>query len=595
MGANRVNGGPSPVEADYDLVVAGSGAGGLAAAVTAAVNGLRVLVIEKEAFIGGTTARSGGVLWLPCNPVLKAAGIDDSLEEARRYLEGQTGPHFDASRVDAFLENCAAMVEFFERRTEVRFVPLPGFADYHPNADGASLQGRAILAAPYHARHLGREIRRLRPPLRVLTFVGMMFNASQEVAHFFNCTRSVRSAAYVARRLVEHAGEMLRYGRPQRITNGNALVARLFRSALDAGVDIRTEAALEEIVREDGQTHSVRVRRNGTIETVRTKRIVLATGGFPQSTELRRRNFRHAPTGAEHWSPAPPGNTGDGWQIAERIGAETCAELPNNGAWIPVSLVPRRQGAPDVFPHLIDRYKPGIIAVNPKGERFVNEADSYHDFGEAMQRHCATDGMAPQAWLICDHRAIRRYGLGFAKPFPLPLWPHLRSGYLLRADSLDALARKAGIAPESLVRTVEAYNLHAGQGEDPAFGKGSTAYNRYLGDATHRPNHCVAPLARGPYYALRLVMGDLGTFAGIRTDARARVMDRQGAPLPGVYAVGNDALSIMGGNYPGAGITLGPAMTFGYIAGLDIAGAVAADRPAADAGPDAATGSHEAA
>lgn len=558
-------------QAEYDVIVAGSGAGALAAAVTAAKQGLSVLVVEKEPLFGGTTARSGGVLWIPDNPKSREIGIADSLDDARTYMKHEAGNFFDADRVDAFLRTGPEMVAFFERETAVRFVAVPGFSDYHPNAPGARAGGRSIVAEPFDAGQLGAEVARLRPPLREITFVGMMFNASQEVAHFFNCTRSLTSAAYVAKRLLQHAREMAVHGRAQRLTNGNALVARLARSAFDAGVTLWTSAPATRLLVEDGVVRGIEVRRDGQATMLRARLgVVLGTGGFPQDAELRRRMFPHAPTGREHVSPAPPGNTGDGWRMAEAAGALTEANLPNAAAWIPVSLVPRGKGEPGTFPHLIDRYKPGIIAVTRDGRRFVNEADSYHDFGQAL--HAATRGQdETTAWLVCDHRALRRYGLGYVKPFPLPVLPHLRSGYLLRGRTPEELARKAGIAPAALAATIAEFNRHAAHGEDPAFGKGSTAYNRYLGDAAHTPNPCVAPLDQGPFYAVKVVLGDLGTFAGIRTDAKARVLAQDGQPIEGLYAVGNDALSVMGGSYPGGGITLGPAMTFGYIAGLHLA------------------------
>ena len=552
--------------AGYDVIVAGSGAGGLATAVTAAKGGLKVLVLEKEDLYGVTTARSGGIIWIPCNPKSLALGVQDTLQEARRYLQHEAGEHFDAARVDAFLENGPRAVEFFERETALQFVAVPEFSDYHPDAPGGKPGGRSILAIPFDAGQLGPDAKRLRPPLREITFVGMMFNASQEIAHFFNVTRSWTSAKYVALRLLQHAREMLVHGRAQRLTNGNALAARLARSAFDAGVEIRTGTPVTRLLLERGRVGGVEVKEGGVARELHARLgVVLASGGFPHSAELRQQLFPHA----HHHSPAPPGNTGDGWRLAQGAGGQTCGDLRNNAAWIPVSLVPRGTGQPGVFPHLIDRYKPGIIAVDHTGKRFVNEAHSYHDVGQAMQKACA--GRAEtSAWLLADHRAIRRYGLGFAKPFPLPLWPLVRSGYLMRGATPAALATKIGVDPQQLERTIAEFNGPAREGLDPAFGKGTTAYNRFLGDRSHQPNPCVAPLETGPYYAVKLFMGDLGTFAGIRTDALARVLSAEGIPVAGLYAVGNDALSVMGGSYPGGGITLGPALTFGYIAGRDL-------------------------
>jgi succinate dehydrogenase/fumarate reductase flavoprotein subunit len=561
----------APIADVYDVVVAGSGAGALATAITAAHSGLEVLVLEKEALFGGTTARSGGVLWVPCNPKSRELGIEDTLEDARRYMAHEAGAHFDAARVDAFLKNGPRMVEFFERETVMQFVAVPEFSDYHPDAPGGRPGGRSILAAPFDAGELGDDIKRLRPPLREITFVGMMFNASKEIAHFFNFTRSLTSAVYVAKRLLQHAREMIVHGRAQRLTNGNALAARLAKSTFDAGVKIVTSAPVQKLQFEKGAVTGVQFTLDGKNRTVRARKgVVLATGGFPQDPALRQRLFPHAPTGQEHWSPAPPGNTGDGWRLAESVGGATNDTLPNSAAWIPVSVVPRGKGPNGVFPHLIDRYKPGVIAVGHNGKRFINEAHSYHDFGQAMQKLGKHQGET-SAWLICDHRALRRYGLGFVKPFPLPLFPYLRSGYLMRGRTLAELAQCTGIDATGLETTIAEFNRHAIRGEDPEFGKGSTAYNRYLGDASHQPNPCVAPLATGPWYAIKMVPGDLGTFAGIRTDASSRVVDADERPVEGLYAVGNDASSVMGGAYPGGGITLGPAMTFGYLAGLHLA------------------------
>ena len=320
-------------------------------------------------------------------------------------------------------------------------------------------------------------------------------------------------------------------------------------------------------------------------EDIRARRgVILACGGFARETERVAKLYPHLRRGGEHASPVPPGNTGDGIRMAERLGAGFEDRYPNAAAWIPVSRVPYGNGETGVFPHLVDRYKPGFIMVARHGRRFCNEANSYHDVGEAMQRACEGEAETA-AWLICDRRTIRKYGMGFAKPAPMPLLPYLRSGYLLHGRTLRALAEKAGIAPAALEDTVRRFNGGAERGEDPEFGRGSTAFNRHLGDAEHGPNPNVGPIGQGPYYAVKLVMGDLGTFGGIGTDARARVLGASGEPIPGLYAVGNDMASMMGGNYPGAGITLGPAMTFGYIAGRHVAGRLqdAAPGPAATA------------
>jgi succinate dehydrogenase/fumarate reductase flavoprotein subunit len=281
--------------------------------------------------------------------------------------------------------------------------------------------------------------------------------------------------------------------------------------------------------------------------------------------------FPHAPTGVEHWSPAPPGNTGDGLRLGEAVGARVEDTLPNAAAWSVVSCIPYADGRTGIFPHFVDRAKPGFIAVTHQGVRFVNEANSYHDFVPAMVRACRGAGEAA-AFLVCDHRAIRRYGIGFVKPAPLPLGPHLRSGYLLRGDSPKRLAETAGIDPTAFVRTVEEFNRTAREGRDSEFGRGSTAYNRCYGDPRHGPNPCVAPLETAPFYAVKVVPGDLGTFAGLRTDRSARVLNSADLPIPGLYAVGNDMATVFGGAYPGGGTTLGPAMTFGYIAGRHVAG-----------------------
>ena len=563
-----------------DVLVVGTGAGGLSAAVTAASLGLEVLLVEKEGYYGGTTARSGGWLWIPCSPTARREGVQDTPEAARRYLQHETGNHFDAARVDAFLDNGPKMVDFMERETAVRFVLGPAFADYHPLAPGGTDGGRSICAAPFDARALGTEKDRLRPPLAEITFMGMMIGTGEELKHFFNVTRSVKSAAVVARLLARFGRDLAVHRRPMRLTNGNALVGRLAKSAFDRQIPLWTNAPCTDLILDEGRVIGAIVERDGTPVRITARRgVVLAAGGFPNDIARRRAMFRHAPTGTEHWSPAPPGNTGDGLRLAERAGAVVEDTYPNAAAWVPVSLVPRADGTKGPFPHFVDRSKPGVIAVTRHGTRFVNEANSYHDFIQAMV--AATPDEEHCAWFVADHPTIRRYGLGFAKPFPIPLGATIRSGYLIRGRTPAELAANAGIDPAALERTIAAYNGPAERGEDPEFHRGSTAYNRSLGDPAVQPNPCVAPLRTGPFYAVKVVPGDLGTFAGLRGDASARVLDAEGHPIPGLYAAGNDLASIMGGNYPGGGITLGPAMTFGYIAAHHMAKAEPAARPVA--------------
>jgi len=554
-----------------DVLVVGSGAAGLTAALTARLHGLDVVVVEKEALIGGTTARSGGWLWIPCSPPARAAGVDDSPQAARAYLRHEAGNAFDAERVDAFLAGGPAMVEFLAARTRVRFELGPAFSDYHPDAPGGRAGGRSIVAAPFDLRALGPELARLRPPLREITFVGMMIGSGRDLTHFFNVTRSARSLAFVARRLARHASDLARHGRAVRATNGNALAGRLLASAVELGIPVRTLSPARELIQADGAVTGALVDTpGGPVRILARRGVVLAAGGFPQDRTRRAALYPHRPDETGHWSPAGPGNTGDGLRLGEGAGGRLAEGLSNPAAWVPVSLVPRRDGTLAPFPHFIDRAKPGVVAVTRDGRRFTNEADSYHDFVQAMLRAC--EGRAEKAaWLVADHRALRRYGLGHVKPFPVPLRAALRSGYLVRGRTLAELAERAGIAP-ALAEEIEAYNGPARRGEDPAFGRGSTAYNRYVGDPAVAPNPCVAPLEQGPFYAIKVVPGDLGTFAGLVTDAHARVLDAAGRPIPGLYAAGNDMASIMGGAYPGGGITLGPAMTFGYLAGLHLAG-----------------------
>ncbi len=556
---------------ECDVLVVGSGAAGMAAAVTARHRGLDVLIVEKEPRFGGTTARSGGWLWIPGTSLARAFGIHEAPDAARTYLRHEAGNNFDAARVDAFLAAGPEAVDFFTTKTAVRFdMPLV-FPDYHAEAPGGAQGGRSMVARPFDGGELGIHINNLGAPLPELTVFGMMLGSGKEIIHFMRATRSLTSAIYVAKRLSRHLIDVLRHGRGMTLTNGNALAGRLAKSALDLNIPLWLSSPVRELIIEDGTVRGAVVARDGRSIRVRARRgVVLACGGFPHDVARRKAMFRHAPTGAEHYSPGPAGNTGDGLRLAEAAGGRVEDRLPNAAAWVPVSLTRRKDGSRGVMPHFIDRAKPGVIAVTREGKRFANEGDSYHDFVQAMMK-VAKPSEEIATFLICDHKTLRKYGLGCVPPFPMPLGHHLRSGYLTRGPTIEALATRVGIDPKGLADTVAQFNATAAEGRDPAFGKGSRAYNRYQGDALHGPNPCVAPIAGGPFYAIKMVIGDLGTYAGIVTDADARALDADGRVIPGLYAAGNDMASIMGGNYPGAGITLGPALTFGYIAGRHLA------------------------
>lgn len=557
-----------------DLLVVGSGAGGLSCAITAAKHGLKVIVTEKAPVFGGTTAFSGGVLWVPGNPHCPAAK-DDTREAAREYLRHETGAHFDAQAVDAFLDAAPEMVAWFERETRVKFVPTL-YPDYHPTVTGGVDIGRSILAAPFDIRELGEHMARLRPPLKTITFIGMMFNSSNaDLKHFFNATKSFTSFVYVAKRLATHLKELLLYRRGVQVTSGNALAARLAKSAFDLGIPIWTDTPAVQLIDERGAVHGAVVRRSGVdVRVIASRGVVLATGGFAHDAKRIAEAYPHVQRGGEHLSPVPEHNTGDGIRLAEGVGGDFRTRFPNAAAWMPVSRVPggSADGRGDgVFVHLLDRYKPGIIAVTRKGQRFCNESESYHDVGAAMIEACRGE-RETAVWLICDRRAIDTYGLGYVKPSPVPRGRFIRNGYLLEGRTLAELAARCGIDAAGLEATVAAYNRDAVNGDDPAFGRGRTSFNRYLADPARQPNPCVAPIEHGPYYAVKLIMGDLGTFDGLTTDVAGRVLRTDGSAVEGLYAVGNDRASVMGGNYPGAGITLGPNMAFGWLTARHIAG-----------------------
>ena len=529
-------------------------------------------MVEKEPVFGGATAWSGGWMWVPGNPLAKRAGIHEDPQQPRTYLRNELGARYDTARVDAFLDHCGPMVAFFEQHTALQFVDGNTIPDVHGKVPGAATQGHQVAAAPYDGREVGPLIKRLRKTMRETSFMGMPIMAGADLAAFLSMTRSFKSLWHVTQRLCRHLMDLAIHGRAMQLVNGVALVARLAKSAETLGVQLIASAAAKRLIVEDGVVRGAVVSTaDGEIEIRAVKGVVLAAGGFPNDVQRRKALFPRTPTGHEHLALPPTGCSGDGVTLGESAGGSLVTDLASPAAWAPVSKVPYADGSIGHFPHIIDRAKPGLIGVLADGKRFVNEADGYYDYTAAMLA-AVPKGQEVASWLICDHRFQRRYGIGFAKPFPLPLMPYLRSGYLKRGASIEALAKVCGIAPQALAETVEVFNDHARRGEDPEFGRGSTPYNRKQGDPLHGPNPCVAPIEHGPFYAVKVLPGSFGTFAGLKTNGHAQVLGRDDRPVEGLYAVGTDMASVMGGFYPSGGINLGPAMTFGYIAGRHAAG-----------------------
>lgn len=551
----------------FDLLVIGSGAAGLAAAVTAAHHGQKVVLVEKEPVFGGATAWSGGWMWVPRNPLAQRAGIHEDIEQPLTYLRNELGAHFRSERVEAFLEACPDMVGFFERHTALTFVDGNGIPDMHGDTPGAATGGHQVIAAPYDGHEVLDLLPRLRKTMRETSFMGMPIMAGADLAAFLAMTRSPRAFLHVARRFARHLYHLARHGRAMHLVNGVALVARLARSAADLGVTLMESTPARRLIHEDGTVRGAVVLHQGEELEIRAKAVVLAAGGFPNDPVRRKAMFPRDTSGHDILALPPSSCSGDGLRLGESAGGVVAADLRSPVAWAPVSRVPYADGSVGHFPHIIDRGKPGVIGVLKNGRRFVNEAGGYYDYVDAMLKALPEEEEAC-SWLVCDHRFQRRYGLGFSRPSPVPLWPHLRNGYLKRGRTLAELADACGIDPVGLTTTVEAFNHHARRGEDPEFGRGTTPFNRRNGDALHKgSNPCVAPIEQGPFYAVKVQPGCFGTFAGLRTDGKARALDADGHPIPGLYAAGTDMASVLGGHYPSGGINLGPAMTFGYIAG----------------------------
>ena len=558
-----------PASDTYDVVVIGAGAGGMTAAAVAAAEGLRVILIEKTEFVGGTTAWSGGMVWIPVNAKMKQAGIADSPSDATCYLAATVPEAENADLRQTFLARGPEAIEYLDAHTEVRLQPVKNYPDYYPERAGATAGGRVLEPVSFDGARLGANFRRLRPPLPEFTVFGGMMVNRLDIPHLRKVGRSLRSTLRTMRLVSQYALQRLRATRGTTLHLGNALAARLYASLLARNVEVLFGTDVERLVIEGDSVSGVRIKdASGSRQIIARKGVVLATGGFSHDAKLREKFF---PAGAGPVSATAPGGTGDGLHVAIAAGGAINMRVASPAYWVPASRFKRQDGSAGVFPHTVtDRAKPGVIAVNAAGKRFVNEALSYHEFVIAMLRD-GKDAANRSFHLVCDRHFLWTYGLGRIKPFTLQLTRYVKSGELIEAPGIDALAKAIGVEETALATTLKNYNAHAWPGLDPEFGRGTTIYQRHLGDATHTPNPCVAPIEQPPFYALRIYPADLGTAIGLQTDTNARVLREDGAVIAGLYACGNDMGSIMNGNYPGPGITLGPALTFGYIAGKHLA------------------------
>lgn len=557
-----------------DVLVIGSGASGFTAALTARKHGADVLVVEKEEIVGGTSATSGGTLWIPGNPhspeVKGEPGLEEALASARRYVLAQGGNYIDRDRLDTFLDNGHRMVSFLERETEVRFYSND-YPDYYSEQPEASTL-RSIHTVNYRASALGAARKTLKNQLPQMLFLGLAIGSSVEMKEFMRAGRSVKSMGFVVKRMAQHFLDVIRYGHDEQAVRGRALIARMYRSIMDLDIPVWLGSPVEELIREDDRVTGAIVRTaDGRVRVTASKGVISACGGYPGDPVRRAATYPPLGSGPNHAQVTPPGNTGDGVTMAEKVGAAFNGDVAETASWMPVSVRPGAARFENVWPHLVDRQKPGFIAVTRHGRRFVDESASYHHFVPPMLRACAGDDEA-YAWLISDKTGISRWGMGFVRPSPVPHGRYIRSGYLKKAGSLAELADQTGIDKAQLLETVRAFNENARIGVDPDFNRGGRIYDHYQGDDEVGPNNCLAPLENGPFFAVKIVPSEIGTFAGLRTDVNANVLDRDGMPIAGLYAVGNDQANVFAGTYPGAGSTLGPGMTFAYIAGRHAAG-----------------------
>ena len=542
------------------MVVAGAGAAGIAAALYAAISGKTVLLVEHTEFLGGTTALSAGTVWAP--NTRHAAGSGDSPEKAALFLDNVVGNYARPALRRAFLDSAPDAIATLEDNTDVKFRAYPLHPDYVQEVDGASLRGRALEALPFDGRQLGKAFALLRPPIPEFTILGGMMVSRGDIDHLLKLTRSATSFVHAAKLLLRHASDRLRYPRGTRLVMGNALVGRFVRSLIDRDVDIVMQTSVTALQHSKGAVDGVTLTCGDVVRHIgASKAVILAGGGFIHHAS-RRKAMLAKPV--PEFSPVAPGSTGELQELALALGARFAEGSLDNTFWAPVSLRKRADGSTAVFPHFVfDRSKPGTVCVNASGRRFVNESTSYHLFARAMFEANRRSPSIP-GFLIADAVALRRYGLGMVRPGGRGLKAFIADGYLTEGATLRELSEKLDIDAGNLERTVAAMNDYAKSGVDPEFSRGSTPYHRNAGDPNVTPNPNLGPIATAPFYAIRLVPGDIGAASGLVTSEDAQVLGYNDVPIARLYACGADMQSVMGGTYPGPGITLGPAITFAY-------------------------------
>ncbi|MBQ0923733.1 3-oxosteroid 1-dehydrogenase [Saccharopolyspora endophytica] len=545
-------------EATFDVVVVGSGAAGMTAALTAADRGLSVLVVEKDRYFGGSTARSGGAVWAPHNEVLRRANSGDSPEKAATYLRHLIGDEIAADRREALLSHGPDMVSLVLRRTPLKLKWIPGYSDYYPETPGGLPEGRTLEPKPFNGKLLGDELANLQPPYLPapagITVTAAEYKWMNLIARH---PRGMFTSAKVGlRRVVSLATK-----RPL-LALGQALAAGLRAGLLRADVPVWLNSPLTELHVEEGAVTGVRVQRGDEEVLVRARLgVIMAAGGF-EKNERMRKQFQREPIGTD-WTVGAESNTGDGIEAGQRLGADV--DLMDDAWWGPSIPLPRGP-----YFCLSERNLPGCVLVNAAGQRYVNEATPYVDAVHAMYRGHETGVSHIPSWLVADQRYRNNYtfaGLPPRQRFP-GRW--YKAGIVHTARTLDELAAKIEVPADQLRATVQRFNGFAEKGTDEDFRRGESAYDRYYGDP-RLPNPSLAPLEVAPFHAIKIVPGDLGTKGGLRTDARARVLREDGSTIPGLYAAGNASAAVMGSTYAGAGATIGPAMTFGYVAALDLA------------------------